>query len=507
MKRRLVAGIVTLTMVASLCLSGCGSSEKADNTAVDATQGAETEVITEDAEVETADMGGSHEFAVDKLDRTDEGYTLVWNDEFDGDALDTTKWTCQHGNGRDYGIENWGNSEAQSYTGREENVKVENGMLKITGIMEDYDNKHFTSGRLRTMTDDNQIQYALTYGRVEAKIRIVGGEGVWPAFWMLPVDASIYGEWASSGELDIMEAKGRLPGEIGGTAHYAATWPNNVYSTKSYYFPEETDISDFHTYAMEWTPNYIKWYVDDNCYSTLEDWYSKGVGCKTNYTYPAPFDVPFYIILNLALGGTFDPEGTLNKDSFPAEMYVDFVRVFQKTDGYEADLKLADESKDESVDNDVVKTAGDGGNMLYNGSFNQGEGRFAYWNFENMDGIVEDVIINEDGSENYSRKAKLTATDENARIYQTGMAVAAGTRYGVKLEVGAVTDTSIRVVVEAGDGTVLLDQGGDLTPDMGTRGLTLTFNSEIDDENVTFSVYASNGSTVEIDNAIFMNIN
>ena len=505
MKKRMISSLLVITLLAGTCLVGCGSDVKTQDAAQSEETSENGETDQESAEDVDALEEGSNDYAVDKLDRTDEGYTLVWNDEFDGDSLDTTKWTCQHGNGRDYGIENWGNSEAEWYTDREENVKVEDGMLKIIALEEDYESKHYTSGRLRTMTDDNEVQFAITYGRVEAKIRITGGEGVWPAFWMLPVDASIYGEWAASGELDIMEAKGRLPGEIGGTAHYAATWPDNIYSNKNYYFPEGTDISDFHTYSIEWTPNYIKWYVDDNCYSTLEDWYSKGPGCRTNYTYPAPFDVPFYIILNLALGGTFDPEGTLTKRSFPAEMDVDFVRVYQKTDGYEADLIAADEKKDESVDNDVEKTSGKGGNMLYNGSFNQGEDRLAFWNLENMECVVSDVIINEDGSEDYSRKAKLTATDENARIYQTGLSITAGNRYGVKFSVAAISDTAVRVTVEGSDGTIYLDQGGELPEASGTRGLTCTFTPDKDDE-VVFNVYATNGSVIELDDVILMQI-
>ena len=125
-----------------------------------------------------------------------EGYILVWNDEFDGDTLDLTKWGYQIGDGLFYGLNNWGNAEQQYYTDREENVSVSDGVLKITAQKEEnrYEKYSFTSGRIRTVTDENEVLFATTYGRVEARIQMIGGNGIWPAFWMLPVDSSVYGK-------------------------------------------------------------------------------------------------------------------------------------------------------------------------------------------------------------------------------------------------------------------------------------------------------------------------
>lgn len=267
---------------------------------------------------------------VDKLDRTDEGFVLVWNDEFDGETLDLTKWDYQYGNGGEYGNSGWGNNEWQFYLSREENVRVEDGKLIITAMKE---GNVYTSGRIRTITNSGEVLFDTTYGRIEARIKCPVGEGIWPAFWMLPVDDSIYGTWAASGEIDIMEAKGRLPGQFSCAAHYGQSWPKNVYSGQEYVYEEGTDITEFHTYAIEWEPEEIRWYVDGEQYFSLTDWYSKNAKGE-DYPEGAPFDVPFYILLNVAIGGNFDPEADTKNTEFPVQMEVDFVRVYHKEEGY-----------------------------------------------------------------------------------------------------------------------------------------------------------------------------
>ncbi len=272
--------------------------------------------------------GDGSGFYVDKLDRSDEGLILVWNDEFDGETLDPTKWDYQYGNGGEYGISGWGNNEWQYYLSREENVRIEDGRLIITALKED---NIYTSGRIRTITNQGEVLFATTYGRVEARIKCPAGEGIWPAFWMLPVDESVYGRWAASGEIDIMEAKGRLPGQFSGAAHYGRTWPDNDFSNQEYVFEEGTDITDFHVYAIEWEQDEIRWYVDGECYFTLKDWYSKNAKGEL-YPEGAPFDMPFYILLNVAIGGNFDPEADAKNAKFPVQMEVDHVRVYSRFD-------------------------------------------------------------------------------------------------------------------------------------------------------------------------------
>ncbi|TCL56941.1 carbohydrate binding protein [Kineothrix alysoides] len=306
------------------------------------------------------------DYTIDKLNRADEGYKLIWNDEFDGTQLDMSKWSFQIGtkdpNG---GPDNWGNQEKQYYT--DSNHELSDGKLKITAKKEGKEGMSYTSTRIRTKTDEGETLFAAKYGRVEARMKLPLGEGLWPAFWMLPEDTSIYGTWAASGEIDIMEARGRLPGEVGGAIHYGSQWPNNIFSGKSYSFDTaETDISGYHLYSLEWEPGKITWLVDDVPYYTTSNFWSKGEGNAENYTYGAPFDVPFYVIFNLAVGGTFDQEADLSKASFPSSMEVDYVRVYQKEAGYQEDgLEQPDMDKDtEAFKSAAYQPRGEAGDYL-----------------------------------------------------------------------------------------------------------------------------------------------
>ncbi len=267
------------------------------------------------------------------------GYTLVWSDEFDGDSLDMTKWDYQIGNGQTASNNpGWGNQEAQYYTNSENNVKVSDGYLTITALKETVTDPaegtfYYTSGRLRTTSDVNGQLFATKYGRIEAQMLLPTEEGAWPAFWMLPQDQYIYNGWASSGEIDIMEGYGDKPDVVGGTIHYGSSWPNNLYKGESYHFDNTTDTSVFHTYAIEWEPGKITWYVDDEAFYTADTWYSITSGAAENNTFDAPFDVPFYILLNVAVNGTWDAGEADNGDytgNGKSSMLVDYVRVYSK---------------------------------------------------------------------------------------------------------------------------------------------------------------------------------
>ncbi len=271
----------------------------------------------------------------------DAGYTLVWSDEFDGDSLDLTKWDYQIGNGKTASNNSgWGNNEAEYYTNSENNVSVSDGYLTITALKETVTDPaegtfYYTSGRLRTTSDVNGQLFATKYGRIEAQMILPTEEGAWPAFWMLPQDQYIYNGWAASGEIDIMEGYGNKHNEIGGTIHYGSQWPNNIYKGKSYYFDNTTDTSVFHTYAIEWEPGKITWYVDDVAFNTADTWYSITAGSAENNTFDAPFDVPFYILLNVAVDGNWDAGEAANGDysgNGKSSMIVDYVRVYSKDD-------------------------------------------------------------------------------------------------------------------------------------------------------------------------------
>lgn len=265
-------------------------------------------------------------------------WTLVWHDEFSGDTLDTSKWQYETGNWivdeAGNGISaGWGNEEKQFYTDSEENIYLEDGKLVITAKVEetsdDFGTYDYTSGKLVT----NGL-FSKKYGKIQARMKLPEGQGLWPAFWMMPED-SVYGDWAASGEIDIMEAAGSKPEQIGGTIHYGGVWPNNTYSGEEYHFDAGEDITDYHVYEIEWEPGEIRWSVDGKLYSTKNNWYSRGEDQTLDYSYPAPFDQEFYMILNLAVGGWYD--GDPEDDSvLPASVLVDYVRVYESTRNYEA---------------------------------------------------------------------------------------------------------------------------------------------------------------------------
>jgi beta-glucanase (GH16 family) len=243
------------------------------------------------------------------------GCVLVWADEFDGTFVDPTKWTFQLGDGTDVGLPSgWGNNELQYY--QADNATVGNGLLTITAREENVAGHDYTSARMRTLGRGDW-----TYGRVEMRARMPIGQGLWQAFWMLPSD-SIYGGWAASGEIDIVEYIGSHPYRVLGTIHYGGSWPFNAYSTSSYFLPSGTFHDDFHVFAIEWEAGEIRWYVDDLLYSTRRHWYSAGGA------FPAPFNTDFHVLLNLAVGGNL-PGSPNSLTVFPQEYVIDYVRVYQ----------------------------------------------------------------------------------------------------------------------------------------------------------------------------------
>lgn len=300
--------------------------------------------LTAECTVTVTDVGGSETPDPIDSDLNDpaykkDGYNLVWHDEFNGSALDTTKWGYQTGTqdvyttdkGTQYGADNWGNNELQYYT--QDSVSVADGSLVITATRQDMDKgRSYKSGRILT-----RDKASWTYGYMEARIKAPAISGMWPAFWMLPqpdgtysgnlVSQNKYGGWASSGEIDIMELMGRLPRQVLGTLHFGKAWPGNT-SQGGTYTELSSEISEWHIYAVDWTNDYIKFYADGYCYKTIpnDDYWT-----SASSNAGAPFDVPFYIILNLAVDpGHFDTQASVPEGFTSASMYVDYVRVYNK---------------------------------------------------------------------------------------------------------------------------------------------------------------------------------
>jgi beta-glucanase (GH16 family) len=247
-----------------------------------------------------------------------QGYALVWSDEFSGPSgslPDRSKWTY------DIGGKGWGNHELEYYTNRAENARIEDGNLVITAREETYTGpdgvtRKYTSARLKTKN-----LFAQAYGRFEARIQIPAGQGTWPAFWMLGDNFESDG-WPKCGEIDIMENIGKEPDAVHGSLHgpIAAARASNL--TAAFRLPRGKKFADdYHVYATEWEPDSVRFYTDSTLYATFTP-QSPGGG-------PWVFDHPFFLILNVAVGGDWpgNPDATTK---FPQTMRVDYVRVYAK---------------------------------------------------------------------------------------------------------------------------------------------------------------------------------
>jgi beta-glucanase (GH16 family) len=242
---------------------------------------------------------------------------LVLSDEFDADnKINADIWTFDIGTGSN----GWGNNEEQFYTNRLENVSVQNGILIIKALKEDYNGSEYTSSKILTKGLKEQA-----YGRFEARIQLPTGQGMWPAFWLLgancgdgTADTQV---WPNCGEIDIMEYRGQDPTVVHGSVHGPGYAAGNAI-TKSYALENDRFDTGFHVFGIEWAPEYINYYVDDVLYNQIT---RQQVEEKGTWV----FDQPFYIIINLAVGGDF--VGAPNEQTvFPQTMLIDYVRVYNK---------------------------------------------------------------------------------------------------------------------------------------------------------------------------------
>lgn len=240
-----------------------------------------------------------------------DGYQLVWSDEFNYAGLpDTAKWSY------DVGGSGWGNDEAQYYTdARTTNAEVKEGCLYITAVKEDLEGKRYTSARLISKGKGEWI-----YGKFEVRAKLPAGKGVWPAIWMLPTGDE-YGNWPKSGEIDIMESLGYIPYFVAATVQ-TETYSHVQATQKTAIAPVNDCYTAFHSYILEWDKSELRFYIDSNLYFTFSN---DGKGAST-----WPFDKRFHLILNVAVGGTFGGVQGIDDSIFPQSMIVDYVRVYQK---------------------------------------------------------------------------------------------------------------------------------------------------------------------------------
>ena len=251
-------------------------------------------------------------------------WSMTYQDEFNNGQSDLNGWTYDLGNNN-----GWGNGELENYTNSLQNVNVANGDLNITAIASgSQGNQSYTSGRLQTDHVFNQ-----KYGLFEFRAKMPQGQGLWPALWMYPQN-SVYGSWPNSGEIDVMEGKGQDSTLVQGSLHSGTSAGSEDTQTQTFLGsglePQGFSTSDWHTYDLEWdagtatTPATMKWYVDGiNYFTQTGGWVVPGSATDPS----APFDQPFYLVMNLAVGGSYVGNPNLSNGSYT--MSIDYIRAYE----------------------------------------------------------------------------------------------------------------------------------------------------------------------------------
>jgi len=244
---------------------------------------------------------------------------IVWTDEFDGTAIKTNIWTY------DLGAGGWGNNEFEYYTSRTNNAYVANGLLHIVARQESIGGSSYSSARMKS-----EGLFSCKYGRIEWRAKMPQGVGCWPALWLLGTNISSLG-WPGCGEIDVAENNGNNPWFVQGSLHSGSD------STGIYNFIDGSSITNFHTYTLDWMTNAFLFYIDGHLYQTQTAWSSSVAG------YPYPFNQPFFLLMNFAIGGNYvgNPStGSINSGTtFPVEMIVDYVRIYNVTEPFRLAIK------------------------------------------------------------------------------------------------------------------------------------------------------------------------
>ena len=359
-----------------------------------------------------------------------DGYTLLWHDEFSGAAMDDTIWSYDpHEPG-------WTNEELQEYTESTDNVFTRDGMMVLKAIKttDANGNDYYTSGKIKSQNKEDFM-----YGKVVARAKVPEGKGLWPAIWMMPTDESYYGQWPKCGEIDIMEVLGSDTTTAYGTVHYGAPHAEQqgtVVKTSPDF------AADFHEYSVEWEPGEMRWYIDDELYLTVNDWFSAVEG-EEEKPYPAPFNQTFFVQMNLAVGGTWpgNPDETTNFDN--AEFLIDYVRVYQKP---EYDTNVEKPAKN-------YKEADETGNFITMGDFSDPDdlgtdlAEEKDWTFLLFEGGEGSASI-EDGTMVIKTDAEGTV-DYSVQLVQPGLPMIKGHNYKLTFECWADEERDLITCVSA----------------------------------------------------------
>ena len=407
-----------------------------------------------------------------------EGYTLVWNEEFDGETLDKADWN------REVRRAGWTNNELQAYTGGETNIFLRDGKLVLKAVkkVDEKGNVTYTSGKVQT-----QDKHDFLYGKILVRAKVPQGQGLWPAIWMMPTRESRYGSWPRCGEIDIMEILGHNTGTTYANIHYGEPHAEQqgVYTLAD----GKSFADDFHEFGMEWEPGEFRFYIDGELFHTVNDWYSVSFGVERPY--PAPFDQTFYIQLNLAVGGNWpgNPDETTDFDR--AEFEIDYVRVYQKAE-YDTNVqKPAKQFRAPQAD----------GNYVRNGSFTTAENLAdsADWVYYQCNGGNAEVTIR-DGMIVVDTSAAGTV-DYSVQLYQADMPMYKGKTYRLSFDAWAEEERQILAAVSAPNAGWIRyfpDTLVTLTTERTTYTYEFTMN-DMDDNNgrIEFNM-GHRGSTAEL---------
>lgn len=410
MKRGLLKKITALLAVGAVIplVVSCGKNDEQDVNVEN-----QESVVEEDDNSKQEDLPAEYE-----------GYTLVWEETFDEDSLNLDDWNVEtHEPG-------WVNNELQAYVDSPDNIYIEDGDLVLKPI--ETGNGEYTSGRVNT-----QNKHDFKYGRFEAKVRVPEGQGFLPAFWMMPTSENLYGQWPRCGEIDIMEVMGQATDTSYGTIHFG----NPHSESQGTCVLDEGSFSDeYHVFSVDWEPGKIEWYVDGNLIHTESNWYSATEG-QGEITYPAPFDQPFYIILNLAVGGSWvgNPDETTDIEN--AEYRIDYVRVYQR-DSYDENV----EKEEEEV---TFREPDENGNYINNGDFADAEDLTddVDWKFLTAQGGAATAEIKD--NEIFIESTAEGSEDYSVQLVQPDVPLKKGATYLVTFDAYADENRVMKVAVTA----------------------------------------------------------
>lgn len=412
-------------------------------------------------------------------------YELKWYDNFQGTELSREDWNVEtHAPG-------WVNSEWQSYVDDSKNIFVQDGNLVIRPTRhEGASGDTFDSGRVNT-----QGKHDFTYGLFEARIKVPEGQGFLPAFWMMPTDENLYGQWPRCGEIDCMEVMGQDTSKVYGTIHYGN--PHAEKQGTKVLSGDDNFSDNYHVFACEWEPGKITWYVDGVKYHETQNWYSRTEG-QGKKTYPAPFDQPFYMILNLAVGGSWVGNPDDSTKINPAAYAIDYVKVYQKA-SYDENVTEPEAELGPMRDPDGS------GNYIVNGDFanNESLSDDDYWKFMTALGGQADAAI--DNGQMVITTTNAGTVDYSVQLVQAGVPLVKGAKYRVSFDAKASAARNMNVAVKAPDVGYYahMSKNAALTTELQSYEYDFTMGLDTDPNcRLEFNMGAAGSTaTIYIDNA------